>query len=179
MPLPPGQKCQQYRGIQWQTFISAAEGGKLRWSISAVASVSQDRIRLASSWYSSNSNWRSCTPANDNNSNGYLLLLLHLFNGLPSRTTWISRYEKGKISLDLNEARNGGIMGWQWHQLDHMQTICTLLQTEIHINPSSLNFYRLDAPPDVQTTVSNHWRQTVMAITDNISIYCLNAYLEL
>ena len=22
--------------------------------------------------------------------------------------------------------------GWQWHQLDHMQIICTLLQTFIH-----------------------------------------------
>jgi len=28
----------------------------------------------------------------------------------------------------------------QWHQLDHMQTICTLLQTDNHINNSSLNF---------------------------------------
>jgi len=23
-------------------------------------------------------------------------------------------------------------MGWQWHQLDHMQIICTLLQTDNH-----------------------------------------------
>jgi len=29
-----------------------------------------------------------------------LLLLLHPFNGLFSRTTWISRYQKGKTSLD-------------------------------------------------------------------------------
>ena len=28
-------------------------------------------------------------------------------------------------------------LGWQWHQLDYMQTICTSLQTE---NTSSLNF---------------------------------------
>jgi len=28
----------------------------------------------------------------------------------------------------------------QWHQLDHMQTICTTLQTDNHTNPSSLNF---------------------------------------
>jgi len=26
----------------------------------------------------------------------------------------------------LNEARDDGVLGWQWHQLDHMQTICTL-----------------------------------------------------
>ena len=39
-----------------------------------------------------------------------LLLLLHPFNSLFSRITWVSRYQKGKTSLDLNEARDGG--GW-------------------------------------------------------------------
>ena len=28
----------------------------------------------------------------------------------------------------------------QWHQLDHMQTICTSLQTDNHTNTSELNF---------------------------------------
>jgi len=31
--------------------------------------------------------------------------------------------------------------GWQWHQLDHMQIICTLLQTENHASTSLLNFF--------------------------------------
>jgi len=31
-------------------------------------------------------------------------------------------------------------MGWQWHQLDHMQVICTLLQTDNHASTSFLNF---------------------------------------
>ena len=83
-----------------------------------------------------------------------LLLLLHPFNGLFSRTTWVSRYQKGRTSLDLNEARDDGVLGWKWHQLDHMQTICTSLQTDNHTNTSSVNFYRLDALPDVQLTVS-------------------------
>ena len=39
------------------------------------------------------------------------LLLLHLFNGLFSRTTWVSRYQKGKSSLDLNEARHDEVLG--------------------------------------------------------------------
>jgi len=26
----------------------------------------------------------------------------------------------------LNDARDYGVLGWQWHQLDNMQTICTL-----------------------------------------------------
>ena len=50
-----------------------------------------------------------------------LLLLPHLFNGLSSRTTSVNRYQKGKPSLDLNEARDDGVLGWQWHQLDHKQ----------------------------------------------------------
>jgi len=31
------------------------------------------------------------------------------------------------------------MMGWQWHQLDHMQIICTSLQTDNHASTSSLN----------------------------------------
>jgi len=69
-----------------------------------------------------------------------LLLLLHPFNGLFSKTIWNSRYQKGKTSLDLNEARDYGVLGWQWHQLDHMHTICTSLRTDNHTNTSSLNF---------------------------------------
>ena len=33
-------------------------------------------------------------------------ILWHPFNGLSSRTTLVSRYQKGKTSLDLNEARD-------------------------------------------------------------------------
>jgi len=36
----------------------------------------------------------------------------------------------------------------QWHQLDNMQTICTLLQADNQTNRSSLNFYRMDALPN-------------------------------
>ena len=42
-----------------------------------------------------------------------LLLLLHPFIGLFSRTTWVSRYQKGKTSLDLNDARDNRLLGWQ------------------------------------------------------------------
>jgi len=38
-------------------------------------------------------------------------LLLHPFNGLFSRTTWVSWYQKSKTSLDLNEARDNGVLG--------------------------------------------------------------------
>jgi len=41
-----------------------------------------------------------------------------------SRTTWVGRHQKGKPFWILLEQE---IMGWQWHQLDHMQIICTSL----------------------------------------------------
>jgi len=47
------------------------------------------------------------------------------FNGLFSRTTWGSRYQKGKTNLDFTGARDSE---WQWHQLGCMQ-VCTSLQT--------------------------------------------------
>jgi len=39
-----------------------------------------------------------------------LTTTLHPFNGLFSRTTCVSRYQKGKTSLDLNEARDDGVL---------------------------------------------------------------------
>jgi len=82
--------------------------------------------------------------------------LLYLFNGIFSRTAWVSQYQKGKTSLDLDEARDDGVLEWQCHQLDHMQTICTLLQTDEHANTSSLSFYRPGALSEAQPTVSKH-----------------------
>ena len=65
---------------------------------------------------------------------------LHPFNGIFSRTTCVSQYQKGKNSLDLNDARDDRVWGWQWHQMDDMHTICTSLQTDNNINTSILNF---------------------------------------
>ena len=48
----------------------------------------------------------------------------HTFNGPLSKTTQVSRYQKGKTSLDFTEGRDSE---WQWHQLGHMQ-VCTSLQ---------------------------------------------------
>jgi len=70
---------------------------------------------------------------------------IYPFNILFSRTAWVSWYQKGKTSQDLNEARDDEVLRWQWHQLDHMQTICIFLLTDISTlhqqNTSSLNFY--------------------------------------
>jgi len=66
--------------------------------------------------------------------NYYYTHLMASFPGQP-------RYPKGKTSLDLNEARDDGFFLKQWHPLDHIQTICTLLQSDNHTNNSSLNFF--------------------------------------
>jgi len=36
-------------------------------------------------------------------------LLLHPFNGLFSKKTWVRRHQKGKTILDFNEARDDGV----------------------------------------------------------------------
>jgi len=70
-----------------------------------------------------------------------------------SRTIWARLHQKGKPFWILLEQE---MMGWQWHQLDHMQSICTSLQTDNHAITSSLNFYRPDALSATQPTASKH-----------------------
>jgi len=70
----------------------------------------------------------------------------HPFNSLFSRTTWVSQYQKGKKQSGFKW--DDGVSGWQWHQLDHMQTICTSLQTDNHTNISSLSFLQADEGRD-------------------------------
>ena len=64
------------------------------------------------------------------------------FNGPLSRTTWVSRYQKGKTNLDFTEARDSE---WQWHQLGHMQ-VCTSLQTDNHASTPALSFLQAGCP---------------------------------
>ena len=75
---------------------------------------------------------------------GYFIYLVQLqpFNGLFSRTTWVSRYQKGKTNLDFTEARDSE---WQWHQLGHMQ-VCTSLQTDNHASTPPLGFLQAGCP---------------------------------
>ena len=47
--------------------------------------------------------------------------------------------------------------GWQWHQLDHMQVICTSLPTDNHASTSSLKFfYGPDTLPAAEPTASKY-----------------------
>ena len=64
-------------------------------------------------------------------------------NGLFSSTTWVSRHQKGKSFCILLAQE---MMGWQWHQLDHMQIICTWLQTDNQANTTPLSFLQAECP---------------------------------
>jgi len=63
----------------------------------------------------------------------------------------VNWYQEGKTNVDFTEARDSE---WQWHQLGHMQ-VCTSLQTDNHAS-NPMVFYRLDALPAAQPTVSKH-----------------------
>jgi len=63
----------------------------------------------------------------------------------------VSQYQKGEANLDFTEARDSE---WQWNQLGYMQ-VCTSFQTATPA-PNRSVFYRPDALPAAQTTVSKH-----------------------
>ena len=96
--------------------------------------------------------------------------LLHPFSGLFSRTTWVSWHQKGKPFWILLEQE---MVGWQWHQLDHMQIICTSLQTHYHASTSSFSFYRPDALSAAQLTESKHCRHVLFVTNANYLVIML------
>ena len=71
-------------------------------------------------------NWRVASAAHCHTLGNFIntvllvLLLPYPFHGLFSRTTWVSRFQKGKTSLDLNEAREDGA----WDGSGITWTIC-------------------------------------------------------
>ena len=78
---------------------------------------------------------------------------------------------KVKTSLDLNDARDDGVLERKWHQLDHMQTIWH--QTDNHTSTSSLNFYKPDALPDAQPTVSKRGMEVVNLLHLCVILYSI------
>jgi len=93
----------------------------------------------------------------------YYYYYFHLMAFWPFfKTTWVIRHQKGKPFWNLQEQE---MMGWQWHQLVHMQTICSSFQTDNHASTSPLSFYR----PDAQPTASKHWRQV-----SNVNVFAVH-----
>jgi len=76
------------------------------------------------------------------------------FNGLFSRTTWMSWYQKGKTSLDLKRQETTGF----WDAVASAGPYANNLHLtpDNHTNTSSFSFYRPDALPDSQPTASKH-----------------------
>ena len=85
---------------------------------------------------------------------GTTTTLLQPFYDPSSMTTQVSRYQKDK-PFWFAEAK---VTGWQWHQLHHMQAICTFLQKITMPAPHHSDFYGPDAHPETQPTASKHWR---------------------
>jgi len=79
---------------------------------------------------------------NDNNNNNSDLTTIYQDN--PGRPV-----PERQTILDFSEAE---MTGWQWHLLDHMQVICTSLQTDNHTSTSALVFKgrMLFLPPNQQ-----------------------------
>ena len=98
----------------------------------------------------------------------------HPFNGPFSGTTRVSRYQKGKTSLDFTEARDGE---WQWHQQGRMQ-VCTLLQTDNHTSTPPLSFFtgRMPFPLPNQQRQSTEGKKVYSKIIINIP-YMLTSLL--
>ena len=63
-----------------------------------------------------------------------LLLPLHPFTGLFSRTTWVSHYQSG-----FKRGKKWWGFRMQWHHLDHMPRTGTSIQRDNHTNTPPLN----------------------------------------
>jgi len=80
----------------------------------------------------------------------------HPFNCLFSGTTWVSRYQKGKTSLDLNDARDDGVLGCSGISWTICKQSAPRSRQITTPTPHQSIVYRLDALPDAQPTVSKH-----------------------
>ena len=79
--------------------------------------------------------------------------ILHPFNGLLSRTTWVNWHQKGKSFWILMKQEMMGGSGISW-------IICKSASWPRHNHASipPLSFYRPDAISATQPTASKHWR---------------------
>ena len=82
-----------------------------------------------------------------------------------ARTTWVSRYQKGKTNLDFTEARDSG-SGISWaicKSAPHSRQITTLA-------PHHSVFYRPDALPAAQPTASKHWKHVIYSVVVFVAV---------
>jgi len=89
----------------------------------------------------------------------------HPFNSPLSRTTWVSRYQKGKTNLDFTEAGDS-----EWQSAPRCRQITTPA-------PHHSVFYRPDALPAAQPTASKHWRVIAKECTWKVLLLYYLGYL--
>jgi len=83
-------------------------------------------------------------------------MLLHALKGLFSGT-WVSKYQKGKTSLDLNEAQDYGVLGCSgisWTICKQSTPCWRQITTPTPYHSIFTGWMLLDALPDAQPTVS-------------------------
>jgi len=73
-----------------------------------------------------------------------------VFNGLFSRTAWVSRHQKGYTNLDFNKARDDGVAV---ASAGHMKSFAPRSGQATMPTPHHSIFYWLNALPDAKLTV--------------------------
>jgi len=94
----------------------------------------------------------SCMSCRDVRENSRRLLLIYSTNGHWRQHVHTLHTATTTTTTTTTTVLRPFICDWQWHQLKHMQVTCISFQT------ASLSFYRPDALPAAQPTVSKHWR---------------------
>jgi len=79
----------------------------------------------------------------------------HPFNGLSSRTTWVSWHQNNGTNVDFNEAKDDGVALTSAGPYTHHLHFAADRQPCQH--PITQFCYRSDAFPDAQPTVSKYW----------------------
>ena len=116
------------------------------------------------SQYTSTSTW---LPTN------LLLYDTHPLNGPLSRTTRVSRYQKGKTNLDFTQARDSE---WQWHQLGHIKVSSS---RHNHASTPTLSFLQATLRHQRNSYIillahSMSPRQQFLTATDVVHSVCLS-----
>jgi len=104
----------------------------------------------------------------------FIVLLLYPFNGLFSRITRVSWYQKGKTDLDCTEARES-----KWHQLGRIQ-VCTSLQAVNHASTPPLSFLQAGCPSCHPANIVKALKASASVVhcsVDNVLVFVCDRYI--
>ena len=122
--------------------------------------------------YGFNNVWASCPSCHISIYIRLNLLFLSILNGLLSGTSWVSEYQNIS-SLDFIDAG-----WWRWWVVTTGAIRRAKLQPNCHYRQTRIQFfYRPDALPVAQPTVSEHWREMNLVEVDLTSLRSLARHL--